>query len=169
MSEPIETFKISNEVIESGLAKTNLSAYESRVLWVIWRWTYGWRKLMDPISLGQFEKKTGLHKVHINKTLKKLIDRKIILRVDGYINIYGFNKNHDEWDKGLGKKGGGTYLGASTYKGWGVAPIWVSKVAPIKVPTKKRSITKKRKPSSNSGGDDPISRAMRKVKEKGDY
>ena len=35
--------RIANELIEA-LMRTNLSAYQSRVLWAIWRKTYGFNK-----------------------------------------------------------------------------------------------------------------------------
>ena len=75
---------VANEIAEA-LAKTQLSGYESRILWVILRKTYGWHKKIDSISITQFEKATGLKRRHIQRTLKKLLNRNIITK-----NGYGF-------------------------------------------------------------------------------
>jgi phage replication O-like protein O len=88
---------IANEIGEA-LARLNLSAYESRILWVIWRKTYGWHKKVDCISFTQFEKATGLHRRHVQRTIKKLIERNIIAST-GYSRIlsYGFQKDYTKW------------------------------------------------------------------------
>ena len=89
--------RIAGEIGEA-LAKINLSAYESRILWVIWRKTYGWHKKMDMISVTQFEKATGLKRRHVQRTLSELIKRNIITRI-GYSRIitYGFQKDYTKW------------------------------------------------------------------------
>lgn len=84
---------IANEIAEN-LAKTQLSGYESRYLWVLWRCTYGWHKKEDRISNSQFVEKTGLKKQHIWRTETNLIKRNIVTK-DGY-KIY-FNKNYSQW------------------------------------------------------------------------
>jgi phage replication O-like protein O len=88
---------IANEVAEA-LARTNLSAYESRVLWVILRKTWGWHKKVDQISFTQFEKATGMHRRHIQRTLTELIKRNIVARL-GYrrIGTYQFQKDYTKW------------------------------------------------------------------------
>jgi len=88
---------IANEIGEA-LARVNLSAYESRILWVIWRKTYGWHKRMDQISITQFEKFTGLKRRHVHRTLSKLIERKIVTRIgNSRIITYGFQKDYIKW------------------------------------------------------------------------
>lgn len=88
---------IANEIGEV-LARTNLSAYESRILWALWRKTYGWHKKADQISFTQFEKMTGLKRRHVQRTLDELIKRGIVTRI-GYSRIitYGFQKDYTKW------------------------------------------------------------------------
>lgn len=93
--------KIANSVAEA-LARTQLSGYESRVLWFLWRKTYGWSKKTDLISLSQWVDGTKLDRKSIMRTLKKLRDRRMIVRYgDGIVtqdtHTYEFNKHYGEW------------------------------------------------------------------------
>lgn len=88
---------IANEIGEA-LARTHLSGYESRVLWVIWRKTYGWHKKSDAISITQFQKATGLDRRNISKTLQRLSYRNIIVKNDnGFISKWAFQKDYGNW------------------------------------------------------------------------
>lgn len=88
---------IANEIAEA-LAKTHLSGYESRILWVIWRKTYGWHKKSDAISITQFQKATRLDRRHIYKTLQRLLYRNIIAKnSNGFITRWAFQKDYSIW------------------------------------------------------------------------
>lgn len=88
---------IANEIGEA-LARTHLSGYESRVLWVIWRKTYGWHKKSDAISITQFQKATGLDRRHIYKTLQRLSYRNIIVKNgNSFISKWAFQKDYGSW------------------------------------------------------------------------
>ena len=91
--------RIANEIAEE-LAKTQLSGYESRILWTIWRKTWGWGKKEDWISFSQFRDATGLRDSHISRTLKKLLSRSIVTK-NG--NSYSFQKDYQKWQQGLPK------------------------------------------------------------------
>ena len=86
---------IANEIVEV-LAKTYLSSYESQVLWAIFRKTYGWHKKEDWITNTQISDMTGIAESHISRTIKKLIQRKIIIRVNKKL---AFQKDYDRWEK----------------------------------------------------------------------
>lgn len=93
--------KIVNSIAEA-LAHTQLSGYESRVLWFLWRKTYGWSKKADPISLSQWVDGTWLDKKSVMRTLKRLRDRRLIVRhgdeiVTSETRTYEFNKHFGEW------------------------------------------------------------------------
>jgi phage replication O-like protein O len=91
---------IANETMDN-LCRLKLSDYESRVLHVIFRKTYGWDKKSDIISLSQFSKLTGILSQHVARTIKDLVNRNII--VANYLTPqsveYSFQKNYDLWDK----------------------------------------------------------------------
>lgn len=85
--------KIANEIIEV-LMTTNLSAYQGRVLWAIWRDTYGYHKKQDWISNSQLVEMTGLRKSHVSRTLGELVARNIVTRIG---NKIAFNKDYQGW------------------------------------------------------------------------
>lgn len=87
---------IANEIVEA-LYKVNLSAYESRLLWFIFRKTYGWHKKSDRISYSQFGE-TGLKWSHIARTLKRLKSRNMItITGTRYKLEYAFQKDWELW------------------------------------------------------------------------
>lgn len=90
--------KIANELVEA-LARHNLSAYESRVLWCIFRKTYGWNKKTDRVSYTQFAAATGIDRRHISRAINSLKSRSIIIcNGRGYDLEYGIQKNYELWD-----------------------------------------------------------------------
>lgn len=86
-------FKIANEIVEA-LTRTNLSAYQSRILWAIFRKTYGFKKKEDWVSNSQLVELTGLHKQHIWRTLEELKNRNLVTKRGYFI---GFNKDYQQW------------------------------------------------------------------------
>ena len=92
--------RIANELVEA-LARTELSPNESRILWVIIRKTYGWKKKADQISLSNFQDLTGLWRASVCRSLESLESRKIInVFRSGIskINTYEIQKNYELWD-----------------------------------------------------------------------
>lgn len=88
--------KLANEIVDA-LYKINLSAYESRILWFIFRKTYGWNKKSDCISYSQFEE-TGINRRHIGRALKQLKERKIVnVSGSGYKLHYTLQKDYTKW------------------------------------------------------------------------
>lgn len=89
---------IANEIIES-LVKIDLLGAEWRVLLFIIRKTYGYQKKQDRISFTQFEKGTGISRQTINKTIKNLVAKGLIVKIclpAGNIG-YSFIKDHENW------------------------------------------------------------------------
>ncbi len=87
--------QIADEIIEA-LMRTNLSAYQSRILWVIFRKTYGFRKKEDWISNSQMIEMTGLHRSHICRTIRELKDKNMITKRG---NKIGFQKDYQRWSE----------------------------------------------------------------------
>ncbi|MBA7663555.1 hypothetical protein ES703_71600 [subsurface metagenome] len=86
---------IANEIVEA-LAKTHLSSYESQVLWVIFRKTYGWQKKEDWITNTQISNMTGIAEAHISRTIKMLVQKNLILKNGKKL---AFQKDYDQWEK----------------------------------------------------------------------
>lgn len=84
---------IANELFEA-FYRCKLLEYERVCVMHIWRKTYGWNKKGDWIANSQFAEETGIPRPHIARTLKALLDKKIIQR--GIRNI-SVNKNYEEW------------------------------------------------------------------------
>ena len=88
---------IAHEIAEA-FYKLQLSGNQWRLLWVILRQSYGWKKKQDRISYSFFEKRTGLDRRNIGRELKELIERKIIVKNDNsYIVSYGIQKDYMKW------------------------------------------------------------------------
>lgn len=89
---------VSNEIADA-LMRVNLSAYESRVLWFLFRKTYGWNKKVDWITLSQFSACIGLDRRLIHRALKGLSSKKMIVinRDDKFKIRYGFQKDYGDW------------------------------------------------------------------------
>ncbi len=90
--------KIANELAEH-LATVSISGSEWRIIWVVWRQTWGWeqgdrRKDWDWISTSQFEKKTGMKHANCIRELKSLVVKRILLKEN---NRLKFNQNYNEW------------------------------------------------------------------------
>jgi len=86
---------IANEIVEA-LAKIHLSSYESQILWVIFRKTYGWHKKEDWITNTQIANMTGIAEPHVSRTIKILIQKNIIIRSGKKL---AFQKDYDQWKK----------------------------------------------------------------------
>jgi phage replication O-like protein O len=90
--------KIANEILDR-LVNTSLLGAEFQVLLFIIRKTYGYNKIVDRISFTQFEKATGISRPTINKTIKNLITKGMIVKIylpEGNIG-YTFIKDHEKW------------------------------------------------------------------------
>lgn len=89
---------IANELIEQ-LARHSISGSEMRILWTVWRKTWGWsngsrKKDWDWISISQFEKMTGMKRSNCVSATKSLVVKRLLLKGE---NGLKFNQNYDEW------------------------------------------------------------------------
>jgi phage replication O-like protein O len=93
--------RIANEILEN-IAKTDLNGTQLRIVMVVWRYTYGFRRKEYEMPLTFLSESINTRKSHVDKELNSLIDRKII-NVVGIGKrrgrILSFNKNYEEWDE----------------------------------------------------------------------
>lgn len=88
---------IANSIVDA-LARTRFSGYERSILDFLLRKTYGWAKKSDLISLSQFVDGTGILKPHVARTIKRLVERKVITRNGNDTLVrYELNKHYGEW------------------------------------------------------------------------
>lgn len=89
---------IANEILER-LVNIDLLGAEFRILLFIIRKTYGYQKKQDRISFTQFENATGISRQTINKTIKNLMAKGLIVKIclPGGNMGYSFIKDHENW------------------------------------------------------------------------
>ena len=85
--------EIANELLEA-IYRTSMSDYEHRLFWLIVRKTYGFRKKSDWISNRQAAGETGILKQHVSRTIKRLLERNMILKEGKMLSI---QKNYELW------------------------------------------------------------------------
>lgn len=89
---------IATELVEQ-FAKINIPGGEMRIIWVVWRKTWGWKdgdrkKDWDWIAISQFEEMTGMKHANVVRELKSLVVKRILLKSE---NGFKFNQNYDDW------------------------------------------------------------------------
>lgn len=92
--------RIANEILER-MATVKLSPTQYRLLFVVWRYTYGFKRKRHELSLKFLSESTGCDKRQIQRELKDLEDRRIITQsIDAQKRrMIGFNKNCNDWSK----------------------------------------------------------------------
>lgn len=93
--------KIADELLEA-MAKVKLSPTQYRLIFIIWRYTYGFHRKSHELSLSFFEQATGLDIRNIRRELKDLAEKKIIFQhfKSGEPRSIKFNKDYDQWSMG---------------------------------------------------------------------
>ncbi|MGM7637587.1 replication protein [Bacillus sp. Hm123] len=92
--------KIDNRIIEE-MAKRKFNGTQYRILFAVWRNTYGWQRETHDLSLGFIAEATGIERSRVKKDLNKLIEFKVINVVQeasfNKSRVIAFNENFDEW------------------------------------------------------------------------
>lgn len=86
--------QIANELLEA-IIRTYMSDYEHRIFWLIVRRTYGYNKKSDWIAQTQIVEETGIRKQHVSRTIKKLYDKNMIMKIENKLAI---QKDYDLWE-----------------------------------------------------------------------
>lgn len=89
--------RIANSILEA-LAKMSLNGTQWRILLVIFRYTYGYGRKEHELSLSFISAATGCDKRQIQRELKDLESKGVIIQKVGTKRIVAFNKDYDEWD-----------------------------------------------------------------------
>lgn len=91
--------RIANEILNE-IMKVNLNGTQFRLVLAIWRYTYGFQRKTDEMSIIYLSKLIDANRTQTNRELTALIDKNIIIDVgtgEKGARILGFNKNHKEW------------------------------------------------------------------------
>lgn len=115
--------RIANELLEAIITYP-FNATELKIIFVVIRKTYGWKKKTANISYGLMARLTGVDKRHTRRTLNRLIQDKVILKEKANSsNILGLNKHYLGWKLWITLKDRGLYtpnVGADTPSGGGL-------------------------------------------------
>lgn len=85
--------RIANELLDN-LVRMHLSPYQWQVVFFIIRKTYGYQKRMDYITNSQIVKGTGIYKTHVSRTIRALLNRRILIKVG---KLIGLQKDYELW------------------------------------------------------------------------
>ncbi|MGV8123509.1 MAG: replication protein [Candidatus Xenobiia bacterium LiM19] len=89
--------KIANELMEA-FAKTRMPGSSTQVLMAILRESYGYNQKTAKLSMDRIAKKTGLHRSHVARALKVLLDMKIVTKIgNSFVNEWRVNKDYETW------------------------------------------------------------------------
>lgn len=108
--------RIANEILEN-IAQIKLSPTQYRLIFIVWRYTYGFQRKEHNMSLTFLHEATGCDKRQIQRELTRLEERKIIFQTikNGSYRLIQFNKNYEEWLETVGKTDNGkTTIGETT-------------------------------------------------------
>jgi phage replication O-like protein O len=89
---------VANELFEQ-MARVKLSPTQYRILFVVWRYTYGFKRKEHDLSLSFLSSATGCDKRQIQRELKGLEEKKIIHQKiqSGKFRKISFNKDYETW------------------------------------------------------------------------
>ena len=94
--------QISNEILEA-VARFKLNGTQLRILLIIWRKSYGYRKSECEISLTYLSKAVGSTKNAVSREMSKLKALNIISEIEQpgkhQSKVYKFHKNYEDWGK----------------------------------------------------------------------
>ena len=91
--------QIPNRLLEE-IARSKVFCEKTRIFCVICRKTYGWNKKSDRIALSQFEEMTGMKRPNICRTLKKLEEAGVIIKMDNKIKISIIHSDNENYPNG---------------------------------------------------------------------
>jgi phage replication O-like protein O len=98
--------KVANEILQH-MALTKLSPIQYRIIFVIWRYTYGFNRKEHIFSSSFISTATNYDERQVRRELQRLEARRIIYQKvsKGKPRIISFNKNYDEWEDEVSTRG----------------------------------------------------------------
>lgn len=105
--------RIANELMEQ-VPKFKFNGTQLRIILVIWRYTYGFKRKEHEISLTFLSEAINASKSQVDRELTALIDRRVVEVVEGVpgkSRILRFNKNYSEWKNERCTRNGGRSKG----------------------------------------------------------
>lgn len=144
--------QIANEIIEV-LCRTNLSGLHLRIILIVIRFTFGFKRKEHQLSIRFIAKALNSSPNRVSEALKKLIEANIIHRVrEGNKNhqpqVIKFNKDYDTWIVEQSDTGKQSAPGKQSDVGKHISPIEVNSNSPLHVNKEIKEKEKLKKDSS---------------------
>ena len=99
--QPDQFTRISNELMEK-IPRFRFNGTQLRIIFVIFRFTYGFNRKEADLSLKFIAEATEIHRMQIKRELDHLIDSKVIKVTENLISRskrnLSFNKDYDQWN-----------------------------------------------------------------------
>lgn len=92
--------RIANEIFEQ-IMKTNLNGTQFRLVLAIWRYTYGFQRKTNEMSINFLARIIDAGRTQVDRELTALIDRKIVKVIEigsKGARVMSFNKDYKEWE-----------------------------------------------------------------------
>lgn len=103
--------RIANEILEH-VPRCRLNGTQLRILLVVWRYTYGFRRKEHEFALSFLADATAASRSQVDREVTALIDRKVLEVVSGGSGrprVLRFNKNYAEWESANRPRNGGQF------------------------------------------------------------
>ncbi|MFT9495850.1 replication protein [Anaerosolibacter sp.] len=95
--------RIANEILDH-MARIKFSPMQYRILFVVWRYTYGFQRKSHKISLTFLSEATGCDSRQIQRELKKLIKMNVLIeKFSSSTRELSFNKKLTAWKLDIGE------------------------------------------------------------------
>lgn len=93
---------VPNEILQKA-AQARLNGTQYAIMLTVWRYTYGFQRGEHELSLTFIARATGIHRLQIQREIKKLIDFKILKVVreaafNHQSRIIALNENLEDWE-----------------------------------------------------------------------
>lgn len=109
--------RIANKILED-IAKAKLTATQYELLYIIWRYTYGFSRKEHNLSISFLSNAIDRDRRQIQRALRDLENRNIIRQITGHNKrLIAFNKNSMDWVTGIGNSTYGNSTMCQNYQG----------------------------------------------------
>jgi len=85
--------RLANELLDN-IVRMPLTPYEFKVILFVIRKTDGYQKKMNNITNSQIVKGTGIYKSNVSRTISKLLNRRMLIRIG---KLIGVQKDYELW------------------------------------------------------------------------
>ncbi|MBF0554889.1 MAG: replication protein, partial [Nitrospirae bacterium] len=91
--------RLPHKLLRQGLMRVNFTAWESRVFWSIWSFSWAWDRPSCYLTYRQLASVTAIPLRHVHATVQLLVDKNIMrVKRAKPKSKFAVNPNVDTWD-----------------------------------------------------------------------